>query len=99
MLTFRALALRQTLRSNERLTIEMSALESLYGMLVGQFTLSALLILNQIVVSIPHRRSTAVSLENYPPEKYPNKLSVTCKKKRPMFLSINNKTVMKEEGV
>ena len=48
IVTFRALALRQSasIRSDEGLTLEMSAFQSLYG---GQFTLSTPLI-NQIFV-------------------------------------------------
>ena len=55
IVTFRALALRQSasrqsasIRSDEGLTLETSAFQSLYG---GQFTLSTLLI-NQILVSV-----------------------------------------------
>ena len=46
------------LRSDEGLTLETSAFESLYG---GQFTLST-----QLMKPTSHRRSTTVSLETYP---------------------------------
>jgi len=50
-------------RSDEGLTLETSALESLYG---GQFTLSTPLILPKFLCTTPHRRSTTVSLETTP---------------------------------
>ena len=52
-----------SIRSDEGLTLETSALESLYG---GQFTLSTPLILPKFLCTTPHRRSTTVSLETTP---------------------------------
>ena len=49
--------------SDEGLTLETSAFQSLYG---GQFTLSTPLINLIFRVSLPHRRSTTVSLETNP---------------------------------
>ena len=49
--------------SDEGLTLETSAFESLYG---GQFTLSTQLIYKtRLSCYSPHRRSTTVSLETY----------------------------------
>ena len=56
VVTLRVLALR---RSDKRLTLETSALKSLYG---GQITLSTLLIKPNIVATA-HRRSATLSLE------------------------------------
>ena len=53
-----------SIRSDEGLTLETSAFQFLYG---GQFTLLTLLIyIPNFRVSLPHRRSTTVSLETNP---------------------------------
>ena len=53
---------RKCVRSDERLTIETSAFESLYG---GQFTHNPV-DKTKLSCSTPHRLSTTVSLETYP---------------------------------
>ena len=50
------------IRSDEGLTLEIPAFESLYG---GEFTLSTQSIKPNYLVNTPHRRSTTVSLETY----------------------------------